>query len=44
MTDGEAMDEVRLLILFYSSRGWNWLDAVEFTIWKHREKITQDES
>ena len=42
MTDKELMDEVRLLILFYSSRGWNWLDAVEFTIWKHRANIAKD--
>ena len=38
MSDHELMDEVRYLILFYSSRGWNWLDAVEFTIWKNRNE------
>ncbi len=36
MTDIDIMNDVRLLILFYSSRGWNWLDAVAFTIWKNR--------
>ncbi len=41
MTDIELMNEVRLLILFYSSRGWNWLDAAEFTIWKHHQSIAQ---
>lgn len=34
MTRTECMDEIRYLILFYSSRGWDWIDAVTFIIWK----------
>lgn len=34
-SDAEVMSEVKDLIRFYTRRGWNWLLAAEYTIWKH---------
>lgn len=34
MTTSELKDAVRLAILFYESRGWDWLDVVEFLLTK----------
>lgn len=29
-------DEIRLAILFYESRGWDWIDVVDFLIFRWR--------
>lgn len=30
----ELMAEIEEICLFYSSRGWDWKDAVMFAIWR----------
>lgn len=36
MSRDELRAEVLALIAFYEKRGWDWLDAVAFTIWRAR--------
>lgn len=38
MDDKQLQNEIRYIILFYESRGWDWLDVVHFLLWKNGNK------
>lgn len=39
VSGARVQDEVKTLIRFYERRGWNWLDAVEFTLSRHSGRL-----
>lgn len=42
MDNTQLRQEIRLLITFYELRGWCWLDAVAFTLYKHQTRPTRE--
>jgi hypothetical protein len=36
MTRQDLMNEVRAIIIYYEMKGWDWIDAVEYTLYKAR--------
>ena len=38
MSRQEVMNDIRFAILFYSSRGWDWLDLVHFLAWRYHHE------